>query len=63
MAIKRVKQISLDILVGSETDGEELAEIVSNELERRGFRVVGAGFQDDMTDVYKEHYPKLLEGV
>ena len=61
--MKRVKQISLDILVGSETDGEELAEIVSNELERRGFRVVGAGFQDDMTDVYEEHYPKLLEEV
>jgi hypothetical protein len=59
--MKRVKQISLDILVGPNTDGEELAETVANELERRGFRVVGAGFQDDMTDVYEESYPKLLE--
>lgn len=60
--MKRVKQISLDILVGPNTDGEELAETVANELERRGFRVVGAGFQDDMTDVYEENYPQLLKG-
>lgn len=59
--MKRVKQISLDILVGPETDGEELAETVANELERRGFRIVGAGFQDDMTDVYEESYPQLLK--
>lgn len=61
--MKRVKQISLDIVVGSETDGEELAETIANELERRGYRIVGAGFQDDMTDVYKEHYPQLLKEV
>lgn len=59
--MKRVKQISLDVLVGPETDGEELSVIVANELEMRGFRIIGAGFQDDMTDVYKENYPKLLE--
>lgn len=50
--MKRVKQISLDIVVGSDTDGEELAEEVMNELERRGFRVLGAGFQCDLTDDY-----------
>ena len=58
---KRVLQISLDILVGPECDGEELAENVANELERRGYRVVGAGFQDDMTECYKEHYTELLK--
>lgn len=59
--MKRVKQISLDVLVGPDVDGEELAEHVADELERRGFRVLGAGFQDDLTDVYKEHFPKMLE--
>lgn len=59
--MKRVKQISLDIVVGPETDGEDLAETIANELERRGFRIVGAGFQEDMTNVYEEHYPQLLE--
>ena len=59
--MKRVKQISLDILVGPEADGEELAETVANELERRGFKVIGAGFQEDMTDAYKEYFPQLLE--
>ena len=59
--MKRVRQISLDVLVGPDVDGEELAEQVANELERRGYRVIGAGFQDDLTDVYAEHFPKLLE--
>jgi ribose 5-phosphate isomerase RpiB len=57
----RVKQISLDILVGSDVDGEELAEDIMNELESRGFRVLGAGFQYDMTEEYQEHFPKMLE--
>ena len=57
----RVLQISLDIVVGIECDGEDLAENVANELERRGFSVVGAGFQDDMTECYAEHYTELFE--
>lgn len=61
--MKRVKQISLDIVVGSGADGEALAQEVANELVRRGFTVLGAGFQDDLTDEYKEHYPKMLEEV
>lgn len=56
----RVKSISLDIVVGDECDGMELADDVADELERRGFRVVGAGFQDDLTDIYEEQYPELL---
>ena len=61
--MKRVKQISLDVLVGPDVDGEDLAEKVADELERRGFRIIGAGFQDDLTDVYLEHYSKMLEEV
>ena len=57
---KRVIQISLDIVVGHECDGMELADDVADELNRRGFKVVGAGFQDDMTDCYEENYPNLL---
>ncbi len=60
MENKRVVQISLDIVVSCECDGVELADDVAEELERRGFRVVGAGFQEDMTDEYTEHYPELL---
>jgi len=59
--MKRVKQISLDILVGPECDGEELAQTVNDELERRGFAVLGAGFQYDMTEVYESLYPELLK--
>ena len=57
----KVKSISLDIIVGDACDGCDLADDVADELERRGFRVVGAGFQDDMTDFYEEHYPELLK--
>ena len=58
---KRVLQISLDILVGPKCDGMELADDVADELERRGFRVVGAGFQEDMTELYEEQYPELIK--
>ena len=61
--MKRVKQISLDVVVGPDVDGEELAQEIRAELERRGFTVLGAGFQDDLTDLYKEHFPKMLEEV
>ena len=61
--MKRVKQISLDIVVGPDADGDALSQEVQIELERRGFTILGAAFQDDLTDVYSEHYPKLLEEV
>jgi ribose 5-phosphate isomerase RpiB len=60
MKNKRVVQISLDIVVGCECDGMELADDVADELETRGYRVLGAGFQDDMTECYVEHYPELF---
>ena len=59
--MKAVKQISLDILVGPEADGEEVAENVAAELKRRGFTVLGAMFQYDLTDEYQEHFPKMLK--
>ena len=49
---KRVKQISLDVVVGSETDGEDLAVQVKKELERRGYTIYGSGFQADLTEEY-----------
>lgn len=58
----KIKQISLDIRVGDSCDGCDLAEYVANELVRRGYAVVGAGFQEDMTDYYEEHYPELVKG-
>lgn len=51
---KRVIQISLDIIVDCECDGFALAEDASKELERHGFEVIGAGFQEDMTEYYEE---------
>lgn len=63
MKNKRVVQISLDIVVGCECDGMELADNVADELERRGYRVVGAGFQDDVTESYVEYYSDLLEDL
>ena len=58
---RRVVQISLDIVVGRDCDGTVLAYDVTDELNRRGFKVIGADFKEDMTEVYKEHYSNLLE--
>lgn len=57
----KVKSIVLDIIVGDQCDGFDLAEEVSNELNRRGFNVVGAGFNEDMTAYYEEYQPELLK--
>ncbi len=59
--MNRVKQISFDIVVGPDVDGEEFAEDIANELESIGYRVLGAGFQCDLTDEYQEHFPQMLE--
>lgn len=61
MKNKRVIQISLDIAVDCECDGTELADNVAYELERRGYKILGEGFQDDVTDAYAEYYPELFK--
>jgi hypothetical protein len=53
---KRVKQISLDILIDESIDGEDLAQAIRTELEEYGLglMVLGAGFQYDLTDDYTD---------
>lgn len=59
--MKRVKQISLDILVDENVDGCELAEMIADFLEKNRYTILGAGFQEDMTDVYKNEYGYNME--
>ena len=59
--MKRVKQISLDILVDAEVDGNDLSEEIAKALEGLGFIVLGSDFNDDLTDLYKKYFPKMLE--
>ena len=51
--MKRVKQISFDILVDEGVDGMSLADEVSDFLEANGYRILGSGFQEDMTEFYE----------
>ena len=51
--MKKVKQISFDILVGEDVDGMNLADEVSDFLEANGYRILGAGFQEDVTEFYE----------
>lgn len=59
---KRVKQISVDILVDEHADGCVLAEIVARDLEEAGNVVLGSCFIDDLTETYEKDYLELLEG-
>lgn len=59
--MKRIKQISLDILVDENTDGCKLAEEVADFLEENGHEVLGTDFGGDMTDVYKNEYGYDIE--
>ena len=61
--MKRVKQISVDILVDEEKDGCVLAEQIARDLEAKGNIVLGASFQDDLTELYRNDYPELLKEV
>ena len=58
--MKRVKQISFDIVVHPNIDGDRLSEEMAEALESLGYTVLGAGFQCDLTDEYKESHPDLL---
>ena len=58
---KRVVQLSFDMVIGKDVDCFEMAEYVAEELKKIGFRVVGAGFQEDMTELYEEMYPNLIK--
>ena len=61
--MKRVKQISVDIMVDGNIDGCELAERIAKDLEAEGNIVLGSSFQDDLTELYKRDYPELLREV
>jgi len=58
---KRVVQLSFDIVIGKDVDGMEMADYIAEELHKIGFRVIGAGFQDDVTEIYEEQYPELIK--
>lgn len=64
--MKKVKQISVDIMVDGNIDGCELAEQIARDLENEGNIVLGSSFQDDLTELYKRDYPndyiELFEG-
>lgn len=59
--MKRVKQISFDIIVDDDVDGMNLADEVADFLEANGYRILGAGFQEDLTEVYKVEYGYNME--
>lgn len=50
----RVIQVSFDVVVDCDCDGTILAENLAEELEGVGYEVVGAGFQADVTESYKQ---------
>lgn len=53
--MKRVKQISLDVLVDGNIDGCKLAEEIADFLEVNKYDVLVSEFQEDMTDIYKKY--------
>lgn len=57
--IKKVKQISLDVLIDKDIDGYELAEEIAKFLELNDYVILGADCQEDLTEIYKEQY-KLI---
>ena len=53
--MKRVKQISIDILVDEEVNGECLAKQAEGLFEGK---VLGSAFIDDITEMYIKSYMK-----
>jgi hypothetical protein len=59
--MKRVKRISMDVLVDDTVDGVDLADEIADAMEEMQFVVIGCGFDDDLTEDYEEHFPELLK--
>lgn len=59
---KRVLQVRLDILVNESTDGDDLARTIRTELEEYGLglTILGAWFQQNLTDQYRSCYPNTM---
>lgn len=57
----KVLQVTLDILVGPDCNGDRLSDVINYELDRRGFTIVGSAFQGDLTESYKESNPEIFE--
>lgn len=63
--MSKVKQITLDILTNDDVDGFKFAKYIedvlnNNDLHVKDFYVVGSDFTEDLTDVYKKHYPEIF---
>lgn len=62
--MKRVVQYSVDILIRNEEENKiDLENLIVEALEEKGLVVCGAGFVDDLTEVYEEQYPEYLKGI
>ena len=59
--MKRVKRISMDILVEDTVDGVDLADKIADAMEEMQFIVLGCCFDDDLTKDYEEHFSELLK--
>lgn len=59
--MSRVKQISVDVLVKDDVDGEVAAKLVAEILEQNMFIVLGSQFQEDLTETYTKSYPDLIK--
>ena len=58
--MRRIKQISFDVIVNENVDGYDLAEEIADFLSKNGYDVLGSSFQEDMTDLYKDVYGYIL---
>ena len=50
----RVVQISFDVVIDNNVDGMKIADKMAEDLETVGYEVLGAGFQADVTEYYKD---------
>lgn len=53
--MKRILQISLDIVIEDTADGD-IANSIADLIEERNVPVLGAFFTGDFTDIYKERF-------
>jgi hypothetical protein len=51
--MKKVKQVSFDILVDDTVDGYNLAEQITDILKASGYEILGADFKEDVSEFYE----------
>lgn len=60
--MKRVVQYAMDILIRNEEENNlNLEKLIKETLEEKGLYVIAVDFKEDVTEIYNQQFPEIME--